>query len=281
MNQEKKSLRAGRKLPLSALLVQQGLFDTSDEARRWIMAGQVLVNEQRVDKPGTLISPDATLRVLGRRRYASRGGYKLEAALEYFRMDVTGQTVLDCGASTGGFTDCLLQHGAALVYAVEAGYGQLVGRLRADPRVRNLERTNLGDPVLLTLAPSPTLITLDLSYLSLTKALPLAIQLLAPTGHILALLKPLFEVESAEARRTGQIDDPALLITALRRVIDAGISAGLQPQGAAKLALPPRHGVTEFFVYFTRGQERAPWCYDDTMLATIVRDYGIGDVEET
>lgn len=280
MDQEKKSSASRRKQPLAVLLVQQGLFDTSDEARRWIMAGQVLVNEQRVDKPGTLISPDASLRVLGRRRYASRGGYKLEAVLEYFRVDVTEQTALDCGASTGGFTDCLLQRGASLVYAVEVGYGQLLGRLRANPRVRNLERTNLSDPRLLSLDPHPTLITLDLSYLSLTKALPLAAPLLAPTGHLLALLKPLFEVESAEARRTGQIDDPDLLIAALCRVLDAGAAAGLQPLGAAKLALQPRHGVTEFFVYFTRGEQRTLWRYDDTMLATIIRDHGIGNAEE-
>ena len=281
MNEEKKLPRSGRKQPLAAMLVQQGLFETSDEARRWIMAGQILVNEQRIDKPGMLIPPDASLRVLGRRRYASRGGYKLEAALEYFRVDVAGQTALDCGASTGGFTDCLLQHGASLVYAVEAGYGQLVGRLRADPRVRNLERTNLGDPRLPALDPLPTLITLDLSYLSLTKALPLAAPLLAPAGHILALLKPLFEVESAEARRTGQIDDPILLIAALRRVLDAGAAAGLQPLGAVKLALLPRHGVSEFFVYFTRDQQQLPWRYDDTILTTIVRNHGVGKAEET
>ncbi len=280
MNQEKKPSRPERKQPLAVLLAQQGLFDTSDEARRWIMAGQVLVNDQRIDKPGTLVSPGAVLRVLGRRRYASRGGYKLEAALEYFRVDVTGQTALDGGASTGGFTDCLLQHGASLVYAVEAGYGQLTGRLRADPRVRNLEHTNLGDPRLHTLDPLPTLITLDLSYLSLTKALPLAAPLLAPAGHILALLKPLFEVESAEARRTGQIDDPALLIAALRRVLDAGTTAGLPPLGATKLALQPRPGVTEFFVYFTRDHQQLPWRYDNTMLATIVNDPGIGKTEE-
>lgn len=279
MKQEKKLPRSGRKQPLAAILVQQGLFDTSDEARRWIMAGQVLVNEQRIDKPGTLVPSDAALRVLGRHRYASRGGYKLEATLEYFRVDVAGQTVLDCGASTGGFTDCLLHHGASLVYAVEVGYGQLIGRLRVDPRVRNLERTNLGDPRLPTLDPPPTLITLDLSYLSLTKALPLAAPLLAPAGHILALLKPLFEVESAEARRTGQIDDPALLITALRRVLDAGVAIGLQPLGAAKLALQPRHGVTEFFVHFTCDQQQQPWRYDDMTLATIVRDRGIGKTE--
>lgn len=281
MNQEKKLPRLGHKQPLAALLVQQRVFDTSDEARRWIMAGQVLVNEQRIDKPGTLVSPDATLRVLGRRRYASRGGYKLEAALEYFRVDVTGQAALDCGASTGGFTDCLLQHGASLVYAVEAGYGQLVGRLRVDPRVRNLERTNLGEPRLQTLDPLPTLITLDLSYLSLTKALPLVAPLLAPAGHILALLKPLFEVESAEARRTGQIDDPALLVTALRRVLDTGASVGLQPLGATKLALQPRHGVTEFFVHFTCDLQQQSWRYTDTMLAAIVHDHGVGKAEET
>jgi len=280
MDQEKNLSRPGRKQPLAALLVQQGLFETSDEARRWIMAGQILVNEQRIDKPGTLVSPDSSLRVLGRRRYASRGGYKLEAALEYFRVDVTGQTALDCGASTGGFTDCLLQHGAAHVYAVEAGYGQLVGRLRIDPRVRNLERTNLGDPRLQTLDPLPTLITLDLSYLSLTKALPLAAPLLAPAGQVLALLKPLFEVESAEARRTGQIDDPTLLITALHRVLDAGIVAGLRPLGAAKLALSPRHGVTEFFVHFTCDLQQQSWRYTDTMLETIVRDHGVGNAEE-
>ena len=134
-----------RKCPLAALLVERGIFESADEALRWVMAGQVLVNDQRIDKPGLLVPCDATLRVRGRQRYASRGGYKLEAALEHFAVNVAGCVALDCGASTGGFTDCLLQHGAALVYAVEVGYGQLVGRLRADPRVRNLERTNLSD----------------------------------------------------------------------------------------------------------------------------------------
>src|SRR5579859_7423477 len=184
-----------RKRPLAALLAERGIFDTQEEARRWVMSGKVLVNGQRIDKPGMLVPGDAVLDVQGRRRYASRGGYKLEAALAHFHVAAAGRAALDSGASTGGFTDCLLQHGAALVYAVEVGYGQLTGRLRADPRVRNLEHTNLGDPRLHTLDPLPTLITLDLSYLSLTKALPLAAPLLAPAGHILALLKPLFEVE--------------------------------------------------------------------------------------
>jgi 23S rRNA (cytidine1920-2'-O)/16S rRNA (cytidine1409-2'-O)-methyltransferase len=268
--------------PLAALLVERNVFDNIDEARRWIMAGSVLVNEQRIDKPGMLVPADARLRILGQRRYASRGGYKLEAALEYFHVDVAGRVALDSGASTGGFTDCLLQHGAALVYAVEVGYGQLIGRLRADARVRNLERMNLGEPALTALEPAPSLITLDLSYLSLTKALPIAAKLLtvAENGTILALLKPLFEVEDAGARRTGHIDDPALFMDALRRVLDAGIAAGLVPAGAAKLSLTPRHGVNEFFVHFARGTEELPWQYDDALLQAIVESPGIGDTVE-
>ena len=269
-----------RKRPLAALLAERGIFDSEDEARRWVMSGKVLANGQRIDKPGMLVPGDAVLDVQGRRRYASRGGYKLEAALAHFHVTAAGRAALDCGASTGGFTDCLLQHGAALVYAVEAGYGQLVGRLRADSRVRNLERTNLSDLAPAALDPPPTLIALDLSYLSLTKALPIAAHLLEPGGEVLALLKPLFEVDSATARRTGHIEDSTLLIAALRQVLQAGTEAGLVPQGAAKLALRPRHGVDEFFVYFVRGTNCAPWGYDDATLSEIIAGPGIGSAKE-
>ena len=269
-----------RKCQLDALLAERGIFESAKEARPWIMTGQVLVNEQLIDKPGMLVARDAVLRVRGRHRYVSRGGYKLEAAIERFRVNVAGRVALDCGASTGGFTDCLLQHGARLVYAVEVGYGQLVGSLRADARVRNLERTNLSDLVSSDLDPRPSLVTLDLSYLSLTKALPVAAALVEPEGYVLALLKPLFEVESPEARRSGQIDDPALLVTALRRVLEAGAEAGVVPLGAAKLALKPRHGVTEFFVCFVRSTKQAYWQYDEGTLLEIVEGAGIGRGEE-
>ena len=269
-----------RKCQLDALLAERGIFESAEEARPWIMTGQVLVNEQLIDKPGMLVARDAVLRVRGRHRYVSRGGYKLEAAIERFRVNVAGCVALDCGASTGGFTDCLLQHGARLVYAVEVGYGQLVGSLRADARVRNLERTNLSDLVSSDLDPRPSLVTLDLSYLSLTKALPVAAALVEPEGYVLALLKPLFEVESPEARRSGQIDDPALLVTALCRVLEAGTGTGLVPLGAAKLALKPRHGVTEFFVCFVRSTKQAYWQYDEGTLLEIVEGAGIGRGEE-
>jgi 23S rRNA (cytidine1920-2'-O)/16S rRNA (cytidine1409-2'-O)-methyltransferase len=269
-----------RKCQLDALLAERGIFESAEEARPWIMTGQVLVNEQLIDKPGMLVPRDAVLRVRGRHRYVSRGGYKLEAAIERFLVNVAGRVALDCGASTGGFTDCLLQHGARLVYAVEVGYGQLVGSLRADARVRNLERTNLSDLVSSDLDPPPSLVTLDLSYLSLTKALPIAAALVESEGYVLALLKPLFEVESPKARRTGQIDDPALLVTALRRVLEAGTGTGLVPLGAAKLALKPRHGVTEFFVCFVRSRNHPCWQYDEGTLLEIVEGVGIGRGEE-
>ena len=275
--------RRVRKVPLVDLLVQRQLVADEDEARRWIMSGQVLVNDQPLDKPGMRVPADAGLRLRGERRYASRGGQKLQVALQHFGIDVTDRVTLDCGASTGGFTDCLLRHGASRVYAVEVGFGQLLGRLRADPRVHNLERTNLSDVAAESLDPLPTLITLDLSYLSLVQALPIAARVLAPEGDILALFKPLFEVESAEARRSGQIPDSGLLVPALQRAIAAGLAAGLEPRGVAKLALQPRHGVHEYFLHLAAGntsEEGPQRTYDNTTLSTLVAGPGIGSTND-
>ena len=275
-----KGISSKRRLPLAKLLVERSFFEDLDEASRWVMAGKVLVNDVLLDKPGMLVPRDAHLRVRGMSRYASRAGYKLEAALDFFAIEVDGQVALDCGASTGGFTDCLLQHGAKLVYAVDVGHGQLLPRLRTDPHVQNFERTNLSDLVLTTLIPTPTLITLDLSYLSLTNALPIATKLLALEGQIVALVKPLFEVVSNEARRTGYIDDVNLLAEALQQVLEAGKTSGLSVQGIVKLALKPRHGVYEFFASFSRCPGSLDWQYDEYTLLTIIQGPGIGETQE-
>jgi 23S rRNA (cytidine1920-2'-O)/16S rRNA (cytidine1409-2'-O)-methyltransferase len=263
--------------PLAAELVARDLFAGEDEARRWVMAGQVLVDDRVVDKPSTPVPAGAAIRVRGRQPYAGRGGYKLAAALAAFQLDVRGRVALDCGASTGGFTDCLLQRGALLVYAVEAGYGQLLGRLRADPRVRNLERTNLGDLRPAALDPRPSVITLDLSYLSLAAALPQAAPLLAAEGDVVALFKPLFEVADAAARRTGDVADPALVVAALARALAAGRAAGLSPRGAVKLALRPRHGVHEFVLHFARGADGPAWRDDQPALEALAQSPGVGE----
>lgn len=277
-NKQEKRTHAKRKVALMMLLVEQGFFDDVEKARRWVMAGNVLVNGQVLDKPAMLVSRDVQIDVRKRFRYASRAGYKLEAALSYFSIDVMECVALDCGASTGGFTDCLLQHGASLVYAVEVGYGQLVGSLRIDPRVRNLERTNLSDLTADSLLPQPNIITLDLSYLSLTQALPIATKLLATEGQILALVKPLFEVESSIARRTGHIDDPTLIVEALQNVLETATMCGFSIQGVVKLALGPRHGVHEFFALFARYPNATDWPYDEQVLRAIVDGQGVGRV---
>lgn len=274
----KKQVKA-RSYPLKLLLVERGFFATAGEAERWIMAGKVLVDGQRVDKVGVKISSEAEIRVVGQHRYASRGGYKLAAALDYFQMDVAGSIVVDCGASTGGFTDCLLQRNAAYVYAVDTGFGQLLGQLRLNSHVRNLERTNLSDLLSMTLDPAPNLITLDLSYLSLTKALPIAAQVLAQ-GEVLALFKPLFEVDSPTARRTGKIDDPALLIAAFQHVFEAAMHADLLPVAMAKLALQPKHGVNEFFLRFAYKTGASRCNYDSATLLHNIESPGIGSRAE-
>src|SRR2546428_6517321 len=153
MTQHEKETRPKRKVPLATLLVQRGIYEKRDEACRWIMAGKVLVNDHCLDKPGMRVAHDAEVRIHRKSPYASRAGYKLEAILEHVAVEVSGRVALDCGASTGGFTGCLLQNGSALVYPVEGRDGQLIGPPPARFRVPDLERTNPNQPILTTTLP--------------------------------------------------------------------------------------------------------------------------------
>lgn len=197
------SRKRAKKVRLDALLVERGLVEDLRSARAWIMSGNVIVDEVREDKPGTPVAPDASIRIRGKDiPFASRGGLKLSAALDAFGVDVGGRIVLDAGASTGGFTDCLLSRGAAHVYAVDVGYGQLTGKLRQDPRVVNMEKTNIGEIAPGELDPAPDMGVIDLSYLSLSIAVPTVARLLVESEYraepeIIALVKPLFEVAAA------------------------------------------------------------------------------------
>ncbi len=195
-------------------LVVRGLCDSREKAKRAIMAGQVRVNGQVARKPSDSVSASDQLDLAQAERFVSRGGYKLEHALAQFGISVAGLTAIDLGASTGGFTDCLLQQGALRVYAVDVGQGQLAWKLRQDPRVILMERTNARE---LTPASFPQpfapagLIVVDCSFISLRKILPPAIALLRPSGKIIALIKPQFEAGKAEADRgAGVIRDPAI-----------------------------------------------------------------------
>jgi 23S rRNA (cytidine1920-2'-O)/16S rRNA (cytidine1409-2'-O)-methyltransferase len=213
---------ANRKQRLDRLLVERGLASSERVAQSLIMNQLVLVDDQVVTKPGTAVRLEARLRVRGStRKYASRGGEKLEAALTAFGVSVSGRVALDAGASTGGFTDCLLSHGAARVFSVDVGYGQLHSRLINDPRVTVMERTNISDLSPASLGGiAPTICTVDLSYLSLTKAVPTLEAVIADDAVIICLIKPLFEGLAEKDFR----DPPAIrqvlleLLPALERV---------------------------------------------------------------
>src|SRR6185295_13158193 len=199
---------------LDQALVDRGLCESREKAKRAIMAGQALINGQPAKKPSDFVKPDDQLSLAAPEKYVSRGGLKLEHALRHFQLDVTGQTAIDLGASTGGFTDCLLQAGASRVCAVDVGHGQLAWKLRRDPRVLVMEKTNARyvTPATFPGAFVPAdLAVIDCSFISLSKILPAAVALLHPSGRIVALIKPQFEAGKAEADKgAGVITEPAI-----------------------------------------------------------------------
>jgi 23S rRNA (cytidine1920-2'-O)/16S rRNA (cytidine1409-2'-O)-methyltransferase len=240
---------SGGKERLDKLLVDRGLAESRERAQRLIMAGLVFAGDARLDKPGARIAADAALEVRGEDHpYVSRGGVKLAGALDALGLDVRGLTALDVGASTGGFTDCLLQRGARRVYAVDVGYGQLAWRLREDPRVVSLERTNVR-----TLArdavPEPVdLATVDASFISLRLVLP-AVAALLPAGRtIVALVKPQFEVGRGRVGAGGVVRDPALHAEVLAELQRVAAGHGLSTDALLESPLTGPAGNREFFL---------------------------------
>jgi 23S rRNA (cytidine1920-2'-O)/16S rRNA (cytidine1409-2'-O)-methyltransferase len=233
------------------LLVARGLAPSRARAQALILAGKVYAGEARVDKAGALLAEDAALALRGEDHpYVSRGGVKLEGALAAFGVDPRGKRCLDLGASTGGFTDCLLQRGAASVAAVDVGYGQLAHSLRVDPRVLVLERTNAK-----TLEPARIdgpvdLVVVDASFIGLAQLLPAIARCLAPGGELVALVKPQFEVGREEASKAkGVIKDPELRARAIERVVSEVRAAGFEILGTADSILEGPRGNLEAFVH--------------------------------
>lgn len=238
-------------------LVEEGWFSSRSDAERWILSGKVRAGTTPVTTTGQRIPADAPLTVYGiDRQYVSKGGLKLVGALQDFAIDVNGRTCIDAGASTGGFTDCLLQHGAAHVYAVDVGYGQLAGSLRAHTAVHNMERTNVGDDILRTLTPRPTLGTVDLSYLSLRKAVPLFAAILHGHGDLVCLVKPLFEIDDAAARRSGIIP-PDAYAPLLEQLSDGLSQDGFPIAGVTHSPVTGNTGTLEFFFHINLDQRAA------------------------
>jgi 23S rRNA (cytidine1920-2'-O)/16S rRNA (cytidine1409-2'-O)-methyltransferase len=238
------------KIRLDRLLFERGLTESREKAQGLILAGQVLVDNQKEEKCGTLVDPEASLRLLGDPpKYVSRGGLKLEGALEHFRIDPDGRICLDIGASTGGFTDCLLQHGAGKVFAVDAGTNQLDWKLRGDPRVVVLEKTNARFLTLDRIRTSAELVTIDVSFISATLILPAVAPLLATPADLLVLVKPQFEVGKGLVGKGGIVRDPTLQQEAVAKVSRKVLEIGFGKLSSVESPLPGAEGNREFFLH--------------------------------
>lgn len=240
--------KAGQRLDV--LLVEKGLVDTRARARAVIMAGSVFVAGERVDKAGAVVKDDAEIVLKGETlKYISRGGLKLEAALDAFGVDVAGKTAVDLGSSTGGFTDCLLQRGASKVYAIDAGRGQLDWKLRNDPRVVSMEKFNArylkpedigGEPV--------GIAVIDVSFISLTKIIPPAAGVLAPGGALIALIKPQFEVGKGEVGKGGIVRDESKRREVVDKITAFVSGLGLDVKGVVESPITGADGNVEYLI---------------------------------
>jgi 23S rRNA (cytidine1920-2'-O)/16S rRNA (cytidine1409-2'-O)-methyltransferase len=234
---------------LDKLLVDRGTVASRERARRLIMAGAVRVDDRVVDKAGTLVSTEASITVTGDDiPYVSRGGVKLAHALDVFATPVVGRIVLDVGASTGGFTDCVLQRGAATVIAVDVGYGQFAWSLRQDPRVTLLERTNVRRIDATALPMRPHLAVIDVSFISLRLVLPGVAAVVLAGGDIVALVKPQFEVGKGKVGSGGVVRDPSLHLASVASVRESAIEQGLEVIGECESPLLGPKGNREFFL---------------------------------
>jgi 23S rRNA (cytidine1920-2'-O)/16S rRNA (cytidine1409-2'-O)-methyltransferase len=236
---------------LDKSMVERSLAESREKAQALIMAGEVFIDGQKASKPGQLVAPESAIELTSKLRYVGRGGLKLEAALEHFAIDVTGLVAADFGSSTGGFTDCLLQHGAARVHAIDVGTNQLDWRLRSDPRVvvregvnaRYIELTDLGEPVDLAVC--------DVSFISATLILPAMAKVLKPDGRIIVLVKPQFEAGKGQVGKGGIVRDPALHDAACAKVRAAAEALGFTTQ-IIPSPITGAEGNKEFLLYGCR-----------------------------
>jgi 23S rRNA (cytidine1920-2'-O)/16S rRNA (cytidine1409-2'-O)-methyltransferase len=238
------------KLRIDRLLVERGLAESREKAQAIIFAGQVLANDQKQDKAGALVPEDADIRILGETLpYVSRGGLKLEKALKEFSIAVERKVALDVGASTGGFTDCLLQHGAAKVYAVDVGYGQMAWKIRQDPRVVVIERTNIRD-IDPTVLPDPIdIAVIDVSFISLEKVIPSILIFLKPQSVLIALIKPQFEVGREYVGKGGIVRDEASRDAAVNRIVEFTENLGFPVKGVIPSPITGQDGNVEYLMY--------------------------------
>jgi len=245
------------KTRLDVLLVERGLIPSREQAKAIIMSGDVFIRGTRADKPGMQVQTDASIEVRSMPEYVSRGGTKLEKALAFFGVSPEGKVCLDCGASTGGFTDCLLKNGAKLVYAVDVGYGQLAWSLRSDSRVIVMERTNIRNLTTDSLKERPGLVVIDVSFISLGLVLPVVRQLLTEEAEVICLVKPQFEAGRDKVGKKGVVRDPDTHIEVLNSYIINAEKAGFSVKGLTHSPVKGPEGNIEYLGHLCCGEKRA------------------------
>ncbi len=242
------------KLRLDVAVTERGLAPSRERAKALIMAGIVYVDDQKSDKAGTMIKADAVVEVRGADlKYVSRGGLKLEKAMALWGFDLTGCTCMDIGASTGGFSDCMLQNGAQKVYAVDVGYGQLAWKLRTDPRVVNLERTNVRYVTTEQIDTPPDFASIDVSFISLSLVLPVVHSLLKEDGRVVCLVKPQFEAGKDAVGKKGVVRDPAVHLAVCQKIYTCCINLGFCVSGMTFSPIRGPEGNIEYLFYLQKG----------------------------
>ena len=238
---------------LDVLLVKQGLAESREKAKTIIMSGIVYVNNQKEDKAGSMFPETAAIEVRGNTlRYVSRGGLKLEKAMGTFPIDLGGKVCMDVGASTGGFTDCMLQNGAAKVYAVDVGHGQLAWKLREDPRVVCMEKTNIRYVTPEMIGDQVAFASIDVSFISLTLVLPPVRNILAPDGQVCALIKPQFEAGREKVGKKGVVRDPDTHREVIRKILEFAPAAGFRVLGLTWSPIRGPEGNIEYLCYLQK-----------------------------
>ena len=238
---------------LDVLLTDKKIFDSRARAKAMIMAGKILVDGQRVDKAGTAVDVDAEIRVLGEELpFVSRGGLKLQKALDVFKIILSGKIAVDVGASTGGFTDCMLQHGAAKVYAIDVGYGQLAWKLRSNVQVVNMERTNIRNVTRADFFDELDFASIDVAFISLEKVLPIVFDVLKPSGEVVALIKPQFEAGREHVGKHGVVRDKKIHAAVIERILNFAAEIGFAVKGLSFSPVKGPEGNIEYLAYLSK-----------------------------
>ena len=259
-----------KKERLDVLLVKKNLVQSRERAKTTIMAGMVIVDGNKIDKAGTMVKENADIRVLGNQiPYVSRGGLKLEKAIKEFGVELKGKVTADIGASTGGFTDCMLQNGAVKVFAIDVGYGQLAWSLRTDERVVNMERTNVRNVTPEDIGQLIDLASIDVAFISLEKVLPAVKAMLKPDGQMVALIKPQFEAGKEKVGKKGVVRDPKVHLEVIHKVIDTAREMEFVTKELTFSPVKGPEGNIEYLVWLTKDREAVDNVTDEVMASTV------------